>query len=66
MSHENYRIQNKQNVHYAGHKTAFRLFQREGNYFSLVGQFYIPGWDCSDYQCINAALQQMSDTEGEG
>ena len=55
----NYRVQDKENVHYSGRKTGFTLFERVGRNYVYVGKFYTSGWDRTDEQCIAAALRQL-------
>jgi len=46
-----YRIENKQNVHHNGRKTAFDAFQKQGNAFVFIGRFAAPGFNASDDKC---------------
>jgi hypothetical protein len=46
-----YRIQNKQNVHQNGRKTAFDAFEKQGNAFVFIGRFTATGFDASDEKC---------------
>lgn len=56
---ENFRVEDKGNVHMNGKKTTFKLFRRDGASFVYVGQFAAPGWNASDASCIAAALEKL-------
>ena len=65
MGNENFRVENKGNVHHGGPKTSFKLFERDGKHFVFVGQFYARWWNRTDEQCISYALRQIKEQEME-
>jgi|AntDeeMinimDraft_6_1070357.scaffolds.fasta_scaffold30666_1 hypothetical protein len=58
---ENFRVENKQNVHMRGRKTTFQLFRRQGDAFVFQGIYSAFGWDAKDDTCIRAALEQAEE-----
>ncbi len=62
---EQYRVQDKGNVHHHGHKTMFKLVERRGDAFVFCGEFLARGFGATDEKCISAAVEQMAeDQEG--
>jgi hypothetical protein len=55
---ENYRVENKESVHYNGKKTSFKLFERRGRAFVFSGVYFAPGWNLSDADCIAHAVRE--------
>lgn len=58
-----FRVEEKQNLHMSGRKTAFKLFRKRGSEFVFEGAYTAPGWDQSDEKCIAAAMEKQEQQE---
>lgn len=47
-----YRITDKEDVHFNGRKTRFKVFELQGSSYVFVGDGMVPGWGASDADCI--------------
>ena len=63
MDTQNFRVDDKRNVHYNGRKTAFKLFRRDGDRFLFSGEYTARGWNASDERCISEAHAKMDAAE---
>jgi hypothetical protein len=60
-----YRIEDKENVLMNGERTSFRLYKRAVGCYVFAGQYYAPGWDQSDDECIAWAVEQLFEGDDE-
>lgn len=57
---ENFRVENKRNVHMNGHRTMFKLYRKQGDAFVHVGTYTSKGWEATDDKCVAAALKTQA------
>ena len=60
-----YRIEDKENVHYSGKKTSFTIFAMEDGEDSYMhqGKFFARDWDRTDEQCIRHYCTEALESE---
>lgn len=59
MSNENYRIENKEEVHAGGKRTQFTLYRLVDGAYVHTGRFSTQGWNRTDAQCYSSYVDQM-------